>query len=311
MPKISVIIPVYNTEKYLRKCLDSVVNQTYQDLEIIIVNDGSTDNSEMIINEYKGKYPEKIKYFKKENTGIADTRNFAIELVMGEYFLFVDSDDYLEKNLCEILIKYVNKDKTDIIKYKMKIIKNDKSINIDGPIFEFKNGQDAFNTLCFSDKIIDTPCVYLFNTKFYKENNFQFTTNTYHEDFGLIPLIIVKAKKFISIDFYGYNYNQIENSITRNDDYEKTVKRANDLLVHYDNMLQFININNLKINTIRNVKEYYSNAILNYINKLKREDKNRYIKVINEKKLIENIQINNIKKYIKRFYFLLISKVMI
>ena len=88
MKKISVIIPVYNTEKYLRRCFDSVIAQDYKNLEIVIINDGSEDNSEQIINEYKNKYPELISYYKKENSGVADTRNFGIEKAQGDYIMF-------------------------------------------------------------------------------------------------------------------------------------------------------------------------------------------------------------------------------
>ena len=89
----------------------------------------------------------------------------------------------------------------------MKTINANNTFELnDGPVFEKTNGGDAFNKMCFVDKMIDTPCLYLFNTEYFKENNFKFAVNTYHEDFGLIPLVIAKAKSVISTDFYGYNY---------------------------------------------------------------------------------------------------------
>ena len=108
MAKISVIVPVYNTSKYICKCLDSLINQTIKnEIEIIIVNDGSTDNSEEIIKNYIEKQENKnlIKYYKKQNEGIAKTRNFGIEKATGEYILFVDSDDYIDNKLIEKLEK--------------------------------------------------------------------------------------------------------------------------------------------------------------------------------------------------------------
>ena len=90
--KYSIIVPIYNAEKYLRKCLDSLVNQTYSNYEIILVNDGSVDNSNVIIEEYAKKY-NFIKSYTKENTGVADTRNYGISKVNADYMLFVDSDD--------------------------------------------------------------------------------------------------------------------------------------------------------------------------------------------------------------------------
>ena len=100
--KVSVIVPVFNVEKYLRQCLDSILQQTYQNLEIIIINDGSTDGSDAICREYAGK-DSRISYFAKENTGISDTRNVGIRQATGEYVTFVDSDDWVEHTYVEEL----------------------------------------------------------------------------------------------------------------------------------------------------------------------------------------------------------------
>ena len=101
--KISIIVPVYNTEKYLDKCLDRLANQTLEDIEIIVVNDGSPDNSQEIIDKYYKLYPNKIKAYKKENGGISSTRNFGLSKASGEYIGFIDSDDYLEYDMFEKL----------------------------------------------------------------------------------------------------------------------------------------------------------------------------------------------------------------
>lgn len=100
--KVSVIVPIYNTEKFLRKCIESIVNQTLQEIEIILINDGSTDNSHNICLEYAEKYPEKIRYINNKNIGCSATRNLGIELAKGEYIAFVDSDDYIEKEMYEV-----------------------------------------------------------------------------------------------------------------------------------------------------------------------------------------------------------------
>ncbi|MBM7653825.1 glycosyltransferase [Neobacillus cucumis] len=103
LPKVSIIVPVYNTERYLRKCLDSLVNQTLKDLEVIVVNDGSPDNSQIIINEYIEKYPNKIKSIIKENGGLGDARNHGLQAAQGRYVGFVDSDDWVEPQMYETL----------------------------------------------------------------------------------------------------------------------------------------------------------------------------------------------------------------
>ena len=102
MKKFSIIVPVYNVENYLEKCLDSLINQKHNSYEIIIINDGSTDNSQRIIDNYKKKYPKLISSYKKGNGGLSSARNYGIEKSTGEYLLFVDSDDYISENCLEI-----------------------------------------------------------------------------------------------------------------------------------------------------------------------------------------------------------------
>ena len=104
--KVSIIVPVYNVEPYLNKCLDSLVKQTLEDIEIIIVNDNSPDNSEQIILEYKEKYPDKIVYIKKENGGVSSARNAGLEVARGEYIGFLDGDDYVSLDMFKTLKKF-------------------------------------------------------------------------------------------------------------------------------------------------------------------------------------------------------------
>lgn len=115
MPKVSVIVPVYNVEKYLKKSLDSLINQTLQELEIIIVNDGSTDGSKNIIEEYVGKCKNNIKYLEKENGGLSEARNYGIQYATGEYIAFLDSDDYVELDIYEKMYKKAKEENSDYV----------------------------------------------------------------------------------------------------------------------------------------------------------------------------------------------------
>lgn len=301
MTKVSIIIPVYNSEKYISKCLDSLVNQTYKDIEIIIVNDGSTDDSEKIIKEYINNYPNLIKYYKKKNGGLSSARNFGLRKVTGDYISFVDSDDYVDINLFSTLKDYM-KENIDLIKYKLiKVDENYKEIEkINGPIFEELTGEEAFNLLYSNDILLEPSCLYIYRTKFFLENKFKFAEGLYHEDFGLTPLVILKSESISSIDFYGYYYLQSNNSITRNDDYKKALKSSNDLLKHYDNMIIKISKYNISANAKDNVKIYYTNAILSAINKLNKIDQKKYIEEIKKRKLIKNIKVKNIKQFFKK-----------
>lgn len=301
MPKISIIIPVYNTGKHIEKCLNSVLNQTRNiDLEVIIINDGSTDNSEEIITKYIQEHNLNLQYYSKENEGVAKTRNFGIEKSNSDYIMFLDSDDYLDKETFKIVEKYIDQD-IELIKFKLQRIDEQDNVieEVNGPIFEQITGQEAFNRLYGEDVLLDSPCVYLIKKKLFIENNFKFQ-KTYHEDFGLIPFIILVAKTVVSIPEYLYKYVQAPNSITRTDDYNKTIKKMEDVLFHYDNMLQKIEKLNLEETTKENVKIYYTNAIVLKIKELKKENQKQYIKEINKRKMYKNIKIRNLKQLIKR-----------
>ena len=101
MKKVSIIVPVYNVENYLEKCLNSLVAQTLQEIEIVVVNDGSTDNSQAIIQDFQSRFPDKIKTFQKQNGGLSDARNFGLKHSSGEFIGFVDSDDYVSETMFE------------------------------------------------------------------------------------------------------------------------------------------------------------------------------------------------------------------
>ena len=301
MSNLTVIVPVYNTSIYLKKCIDSILTQIDDEDEILLINDGSTDDSEQIIKEYESKEPNMITYYKKENAGIADTRNLGILKAKGKYILFVDSDDYIREDLIKALKNYMKKD-IDIIKFKLDRVDENGQVleKVDGPIFDIITGEQAFNLLAFSDVLLDSPCVYLFKKELFIKNDFKFKVGTEHEDFGLIPHVLLKAKTVVSINNYGYCYLQRSNSITRNEDYEKTLKKFNDALLHYDNTQQFLEEVNLDDKTKKNVKTYYTNAIILKLKELEKEDLKLYIQKIKKRKMIKNIQVHNLKQLMKK-----------
>ena len=301
MPKISVIIPVYNTEKYIEKCLESLAKQEMQDFEVIVVNDGSTDNSENVIKNYMQSSKLNIKYLEKENGGLASARNYGVEKASGKYISFLDSDDYLDKNLFSELEKYIDKD-IDLIKFKMKKVDEKGRLieKLDGPVFDICSGKQAYEKLCTSDKYMDPACIYLYKREFFVENNFKYKLR-YHEDFGLTSLIIVQAKTVVSTDICGYNYLQTEESLTRSKDDSKNIDRAKDMLIHYDNMLAVIDANyDLSEKTKELVKRYYTNSVVLKAESLKGKEKRNYIKEIKYRMMYKNIKPENLKQKIKR-----------
>ena len=301
MYKITIIVPMYNMERRIKKCIDSLLIQNVKDLQILVVDDGSTDGSAHIIKEYQRRFPNRIDYIYKENTGIADTRNFAIKEAKGEYIIFVDSDDYIEFDLLQKLEKYMNEG-IDLVKYKLRKVdeKRNEIEKINGPVFSKMNGEEAFNTLAFEDVLLDSPCLYMIKRKLLIDNNFKFKEGTEHEDFGLIPLIILKAEKVMSIPFYGYNYVQTEGSITRNEDYQQTLKRFEDALIHYDYMVNYVKHQEINEDTRKNIKTYYTNAIMLKLNELKKEDRKKAEQQIKSRQMQKNIQVHNLKQLLKR-----------
>ena len=213
----------------------------------------------------------------------------------------MDSDDYIDKDLLIKQEEYMNKS-IDIIKFKMKMVdmQGNEIKKIEGPIFDVENGQDAFNELCFKDVLIDQLCIYLIKREYIASNNYRFVKGAYHEDFGLVPIMIANAKTVISTDFYGYFYVQSENSIMRNTDHSKTIKKMNDSFMYYDKMLETIKKLDLTNTTKDNIKLFYTNSILIKIEELENEDRNLFLQEFKKRKMYKNIKIKNPKQLIKK-----------
>lgn len=213
----------------------------------------------------------------------------------------MDSDDYIDKDLLIKQEEYMNKS-IDIIKFKMKLVdmQGNEIKKIEGPIFDVENGQDAFNELCFNDVLIDQLCIYLIKREYIASNNYRFVKGAYHEDFGLVPIMIANAKTVISTDFYGYFYVQSENSIMRNTDHSKTIKKMNDSFMYYDKMLETIKKLDLTNTTKDNIKLFYTNSILIKIEELENEDRNLFLQEFKKRKMYKNIKIKNPKQLIKK-----------
>lgn len=299
--KISIIVPIYNVEKQLERCIKSLVEQGSEKLElqIILVNDGSTDNSGKIAKEYSEKY-DNIEYFEKENGGVSETRNFGVQYAVGDYITFVDSDDYVSKNLYKQLLPYMQEN-YDIVKIQIaKVNENEEIIDRNNsPKFENKTGEEAFDILYKTDVMTDVAWAYIYRKEFYISNNFKFAKGIYYEDFGLIPLIVLKAQKVASTNIGCYNYVQTENSLTRGSN-SKISQKANDLFKHYDNMLKCIENYNVSSTSKDNMKIYYTNCIILETNNLKGKARKDFIKQIRKRKMTKNIKARNIKQLIKK-----------
>ena len=202
----SFIVPVYNVEDYVLACLESIEKQTYDQYEVLIVNDGSEDTSVAIIEDFiKGK--EKFRLLHKENGGLADARNFALSYVKGDYILFVDSDDTIHPHLLACLYNEIEAYPTiDVIKFQCQHMSEEGHVLQQFQDEPFHNicGKEAFSKL-LKTQTLEPACFYTYRKDSWMSQNFMFRTGTYHEDFGLIPFVVFCATSVSSLSFVGYN----------------------------------------------------------------------------------------------------------
>ncbi len=210
---ISIIVPVYNVEKYLRKCIDSIVNQTYKNLEIILVDDGSTDDSGKICDEFAEK-DGRIKVIHKENGGLSSARNAGLEIAAGKYLGFVDSDDYIAQDMYESMYAAINEFDADIACCGRYDVYDDKpmkkSFVMDRPI-EMKS-IDAIGRVLMWDGMDSSACDKLYKSYIFEE--IRYPIGKINEDIAIAFNILEKAGKIIHIGLPKYYYAHRENSIT-------------------------------------------------------------------------------------------------
>ena len=257
--KFSIIIPVYNVEEYIDKCLDSVLNQTYDNFEVIIVNDGTLDNSQSIINKYVKK-DKRFKSYKKENGGLSSARNYGVKYATGNYLLFIDSDDFIELDYLEKISRILKNNDIEILKTNINIC------DINGKTVRKEMGLNRSGYVKFTDltqlEFIDSVGSYIYNLDFYKKNNFSFKDGLYHEDFGLMLEILVKAKKVYYFNYYFYNYVIRNDSIMTSNSFEIIKKRAYDMIAHYDYLKDIINSSKLSKKDKDAFIYYMENAVI-------------------------------------------------
>ncbi|MBQ6840658.1 MAG: glycosyltransferase family 2 protein [Bacilli bacterium] len=197
MAKVSIVVPIYNAEDYLKRCIDSLVNQTLKDIEIILINDGSTDNSNKIVEDYLSD--KRIVYINKKNEGIGKTRNLGISKCTGEYLVFVDSDDFVDKNYCKKMYNYAKKNKCDFVvsDYTNYIEETAEKRLVNLPFFSntsLKKNSEIMNMINLG------PCNKIYSTKLIKDNNLSFAENLKYEDVPFVCSVLNFAKKIGKIN---------------------------------------------------------------------------------------------------------------
>lgn len=185
MPKVSVIVPFYNVEPYLEKCLQTLVNQTLKDIEIIVVNDGSKDNSKQIVQKIMKQFPDKIVYTEKENGGLSDARNYGMPYAKGEYIAFLDSDDYVEKDMYEKMYELAKKEESDMVECDFYWEYPDKQKKDEAQFYQGKNEMLEKVRVVAWNKLIKREILEIAKVKFPKGYRYEDVEFTYK----LIPYI--------------------------------------------------------------------------------------------------------------------------
>lgn len=277
MKKVSIIIPVYNSEKYISKCLDSVINQTYKNIEILVINDGSKDNSINILREYEKK-DSRIIVIDKENEGVAKTRNMGIKKATGEYIMFIDNDDFIDSDYVETYLKNTDYD---------IVIGSYKRTDINGEIlFKYNLNEDSI----WSKYIVLAPWAKLYKKDFLIKNNIEFLNYGIGEDvyFNLLCYSKTNNIKVISDFKYNWFYNNESVSNTKQRGLKKTV----DITVLLNNLLTFVDLN-CEYNKYFLERYIYWYLLFSGKDASKGdfiEQYNNYIKWLNDNKIKSNIK---------------------
>lgn len=229
-PYFTIIVPVYNVAKYLNVCVDSILRQSYKSFEVLLIDDGSTDGSSDICNQYAGKY-KYISVIHRENGGLSAARNTGLEYAKGKYVLFVDSDDYIADHTLQTFFDETYNSEIDIVAAYGYKFSEENGIE---PGLEFRkgldgtvSGNDFFSNSLYQGKFTAGAPYYLTSISIIKDNGLLFGEGLLHEDELWTPILLLHAKSIIDLKFRFYYYRKDNlTSITRNPD--KACKRAFD-----------------------------------------------------------------------------------
>lgn len=272
--KISVIIPVYNGEKFIQECLDSITNQSLNEIEIICINDGSTDNTLDILNEYSSR-DNRIKIITTENNGQGHARNLAINEAKGEYILFVDADDYIDLNSCGLLYSRAKSDDLDMLFFQLTNYMEVSGNIVNTDLYDHKclidkgiTEHTVFNNSNFKDclfKIPVCPVSKLYKTEFLRENNLYFPENIIFEDNLLFYESYFKGNKFGFLEEHLYYRRRHNDSTTQsfNKKFFDIVKVTNLMLDLFKKLKKYEEYKNELINhTFSMIKEWFNKTPL-------------------------------------------------
>lgn len=270
---ISVIIPVFNAVGYLDRCLQSILNQTFKNIEIILVDDGSTDSSLEICYMYKEKY-NNIKVYSQKNSGQGIARNIGLLKAKGNYISFIDSDDYIDKNMYRCMLDLAIFNSADVVVcgHEKVYDENKLTLNCDEYInkYEILSDKNEMIKDYLLNNISSYSCDKLFKRELLIKNNIRFPENCYYEDVNMILKCLYHSKKVVKTDIQFYKYIQRADSTT----YTRTEKHLNDFKNQIAECYKFIykhyEYNEIKIEE-RNFKFIHTDMLLKMVKDLRKE----------------------------------------
>lgn len=232
MLKVSVIVPIYNVEKYLEKCINSLLSQTLEDIQIILVNDGSKDNSGNIAKEYEKNNKDRVIYVEKENGGLSDARNYGLKYATGDFIAFLDSDDYIEKNAYEEMYNKAIEENADYVECDF-IWEFPNKIRVDKQ-YPYKNKKEmlSFVRVVAWNKLIKRQLII--------DNNLEFPKGLRYEDVEFTYKLIPFINKFAYVDKPFIHYVQRKGSIANVQN-----ERTAEIFTVLDNVIEFYKKNNI------------------------------------------------------------------
>lgn len=310
--KLSIIVPVYGVEKYIDKCLDSLVKQSLKEIEIIVVNDGTKDNSQKIIDKYVKKYPDKIKSYIKENGGQGSARNYGLKKATGEYIGYVDSDDFVEKDMYKKLYNKAKENNYDIVVCGNYNVSEDyQNKNIDAFINNYNTDLENifFGKMAVWNKIYKRDILI--------KNKLEFKEKVWYEDLAFTLKAIMNSNTFAFIDEPLYDYLIREGSTMNNSNVQRNLEildAFNDILSYikhnkkeeYFSKIEFLAIDHIYISAIvrvlkadadDKVKRETINKLIDYMNtSFPNYKNNKYINTLSKNRKII-YKLINIKMY--------------
>lgn len=293
---VSLIIPIFNVEEYLKECLDSILTQSFTHYEVILIDDGSTDKSRLIISEYEEKF-KNIKILYQSNKGVSEVRNIALKYAVGEYVLYIDSDDFLKENMLELMVNKGENTKADIVICNYIFYFGDNNEN--NSVFSYKILEDKIYS---SKEVIDMMLNFklqgqlwnkLFRRNLLINSNFEFEKGRYIQDIFPVFKVINESEKIVFIDKALYYYRQRNSSTI----YKRNIKLVEDYYHAMDSIIQYIIKNKIKVDS-KSFKVFRANVLSYFIYHYTNENLNNSYKDFKKSKYI------NLDIRLKDFMFL-------